>query len=80
VQPAFALYRWSGKTTQAAVLLRPLDAGSFRPEAMFVDPQQQHLVLLSDDGDELLAGQACKDKSLPPQNKSFRARRIKLPL
>lgn len=78
VQPAFALFRWSGQPTQAPVLLRSLDAGSFRPEAMFVDASRRKLVLLSDDGDEPVDGRDCKHKSVPVDRKAFRARTLPL--
>ena len=80
VQPAFALFRWSGQPAQAAVFVRSLDAGSFRPEAMFVDAQGPELVLLSDDGDEPVDGKDCKHKSVPIGSKGFRMRTLPLPL
>lgn len=75
-KPNFALYRWSGKSGQAPLFVRALDEGSFRPEAMFFDAQTSELVLLSDDGDESVGGVACKDKDLPAEKKSFRAKRL----
>ena len=80
VQPAFALFRWSGQPAQAPVFVRALDAGSFRPEAMFVDAQGPELVLLSDDGDEQVDGKDCKHKSVPMDRKAFRVRTLPLPL
>ena len=78
-QPAFALFRWNGVATQAPRFVRALDAGTFRPEALFFDAQTHKLVLLSDDGDEPVGGVDCKDKSVPASDKSFRARSITLP-
>ena len=80
VQPAFALFRWSGQPAQAPVFVRALDAGSFRPEAMFVSAQGPELVLLSDDGDEQVDGKDCKHKSVPMDRKAFRVRTLPLPL
>lgn len=75
-QPAFALFRWSGLATQAPKFVRSLNAGTFRPEALFFDAQAKQLVLLSDDGDEQVGGVDCKAKSVPPGSQSFRARSI----
>jgi hypothetical protein len=79
VKPAFALFRWSGNAADAPKLLRGLDDGSFRTEALFHDPADHALVLLSDDGDELVAGKECKGKSVSPDARSFRARVIAWP-
>ena len=76
--PAFALFRWSGAAAQAPSFVRALDAGTFRPEALFVDPDANELVLLSDDGDERVGSAECKDKSVPSNQKSFRARALPL--
>ena len=76
VKPAFALFRWSGDSGQQPILVRPLDDGSFRPEALFFDPDSNELVMLSDDGDEPVGAVACKDKDLPAAKKSFRAMRM----
>lgn len=78
VKPSFALFRWAGGSRQAPVFVRSLDAGSFRPEALFFDPEKKDIYLLSDDGDERVAGRECKDKKTPPEKKSFRARSLKL--
>lgn len=80
VQPAFALFRWSGQPTQAPVFVRALGSGSLRPEAMFVDAQGPELVLLSDDGDEPVDGKDCKHKAVPIERKGFRVRTLPLPL
>lgn len=76
VKPAFSLYRWSGKNNDKPVLVRPLDDGSFRPEAVFFDPDSKELVMLSDDGDETVDAMKCKDKDLAPERKSFRVKRL----
>lgn len=73
VKPAFALFRWAGSAQAAPVLVRALDGGSFRPEAMFHDPQANDLYLLSDDGDERVGGRDCKTRRCP-QTKSRSAR------
>ena len=80
VQPAFALFRWSGVVTQAPTFVSSLDAGTFRPEALFFDAQVKQIVLLSDDGDEQVGGVDCKAQSVPIGSKSFRARSITMPL
>jgi hypothetical protein len=72
-KPAFALYRWNGKATAAPKLLQSLEKGSFRAEALFFDPDEQEIVLLSDDGDEPAGAVDCKDKSVPAERKSFRS-------
>ena len=80
VRPAFALFRWSGLAAQVPVFVRGLDAGTFRPEALFADADSKDLVLLSDDGDEKVGDVDCKDKSVPSNERRFRARSITLPL
>ena len=80
VQPAFALFRWSGVAAQAPLFVSALDTGTFRPEALFFDAEARDLVLLSDDGDEQVGGVDCKEKSVPRDSKRFRARSIALPL
>jgi len=79
VRPSFALFRWSGSAGQVPVLVPGLDAGSFRPEALFLDPDAGDLYLLSDDGDEQVGQRACKDKQVKPAKKSFRAMALPLP-
>lgn len=80
VMPAFALFRWSGAAAQAPSFVRSLDAGSFRPEALFFDADSKELILLSDDGDEPVGGVDCKDKTVSGDRKSFRSRAIAMPL
>lgn len=79
VKPAFVLYRWSGSVTEQPKRVRDLDDGSFRPEALFFDSESKELVMLSDDGDELVDGKACKRKKLAPEKQSFRAKRLAWP-
>ncbi|WLI88703.1 DUF3616 domain-containing protein [Massilia sp. R2A-15] len=74
--PRFALYRWTGLGGPAPKLVQSLDAGSFRPEALFLDPIADEIVLLSDDGDEEIGGRKCKQ--LPAAQKAFRAMSLKL--
>ena len=80
VQPAFALFRWSGVADQSPRFVRALDAGTQRAEALFVDEDANELVILSDDGDEPVDGRDCKHKKVPVEKKSFRSRTIPLPL
>ncbi len=79
VKPAFALYRWSGPGGAAPKKVHDLDQGSFRPEALFFDPDSKELVMLSDDGDEAVGAMKCKDKDLAAKNKSFRVMRMAWP-
>lgn len=79
LRPAFALFRWSGVAGQAPSFVRTLDAGSFRPEALFFDAERNQLVLFSDDGDEQVDGVDCKKKSIAADSKRFRSRSIALP-
>jgi len=78
-KPGFALFRWAGGATQPPVLVHSLDAGSFRPEALFFDADAKELTLLSDDGDERIGANDCKDKDVPREKKAFRAMSVKLP-
>lgn len=78
-KPVFVLFRWSGKADQAPEMVRSLDFGSFRTEAMFFDPDADDLYLLSDDGTEPVGGKDCKDRKTPEQDKSFRGRAMGLP-
>ncbi len=73
--PRFALYRWTGLGGPAPQLVQSLDAGTFRPEALFHDPVADEIVLLSDDGDEETGARKCKQ--LPAAQKSFRAMALK---
>lgn len=79
IAPPFALYRWPGGATKPALFVRALSAGSFRPEALFLDGDKHELVLLSDDGDEQIGGLDCKDKDVPKDRKRFRAMAIRWP-
>jgi hypothetical protein len=78
-KPVFVLYRWSGKADQAPEMVRSLDFGSFRTEAMFFDAEANDLYLLSDDGTEQVGGKDCKDRKVPELDKSFRARAMGVP-
>ena len=77
VKPAFALFRWGGPGGKLEKA-RDLD-DRFRPEALFYDADSKELVMLSDDGDELVDGKPCKRKKLAAEKKSFRAMRIAWP-
>jgi Protein of unknown function (DUF3616) len=70
--PSFALYRWSGQVQSAPVFAHALPAG-FRFEALFWVEETNQLMLLSDDGTEVVNGRACNDKKTPTHLKSFRA-------
>lgn len=75
ITPRFALFRWDGPGGPAPQLVQGLDAGSFRPEALFFDPDAGEIVLLSDDGDEEFGKRTCK--KLPAAQKAFRAMALK---
>jgi hypothetical protein len=77
--PVFVLYRWSGRADQAPEMVRSLDFGSFRAEAMFFDADAKDLYLLSDDGAEQVNGRDCKDRKTGEQDKSFRGRPMGVP-
>jgi Protein of unknown function (DUF3616) len=74
-EPAFALYRWSGRELDAPVMVQALPRG-YRFEALFWVDERQELMLLSDDGTEAVGGRACKDRKVPAPDKSFRAIRL----
>ena len=80
VQPAFALFRWSGLAHEAPTFVRGIDAGTERAEAVFADEDANELVVLSDDGDEQVGARDCKHKKVPLGRKSFRSRTFPLPL
>lgn len=69
----FALYRWSGRAEDAAVMV-DVDMGTLRPEALFPVPQTSSLVLVSDDGGVNVGGRECK--RLPHAAQRFRTLRI----
>ena len=71
----FALYRWSGKSDDAATLLPDIDFKDLRPEALFAIPQTDIVQILSDDGGVQEAGVFCKDK--PKSKQSFRSITLK---
>lgn len=70
----FALYRWSGKTGDAARAL-PLDLKNLRPEALFAVPHTDMVQILSDDGGVIVDGKSCKDRKRSRQ--SFRSMTFK---
>jgi Protein of unknown function (DUF3616) len=76
----FALYSWSGKSQDDAVLI-PLPANVFaglRPEAMFFYPGETKAVqFLSDDGDLPIDGKDCNDG--PVAKQKFRAFTVEIP-
>ena len=67
----FALYQWSGKADDAPVLVKDMDFGSLRPEALFELPMSNRMQFLSDDGGVETGGMACKDR--PAADRSFRS-------
>lgn len=73
----FALYRWSGRADDAAVLVKETDFGSLRPEALFELPMSNLMQILSDDGGVETGGVACKDR--PAAARSFRSLTTNMP-
>ena len=71
----FALYRWSGKSGDAATMLPGIDFKDLRPEALFAIPQTDMIQILSDDGGVQEAGIFCKDK--PKSKQTFRSITLK---
>lgn len=76
-QPS-ALYRWSGDPAQAPVKIE-VELSDMNPEAQVIYPSQESMFqILSDDGNRLVNGTACKDLS-DPEKKCFRSEWIMLP-
>ena len=68
---SFALYKWSGKTSDAPKAINNIKLGSLRPEALFAIPQSSLVQLLSDDGGIDVRQTLCK--KLPKAQQSFRS-------
>lgn len=74
---SFALFRWSGKATDAPALVKKIDFKSLRPEALFEIPMTNMVQILSDDGGVETSGVACKDREAV--HRSFRSITVKKP-
>jgi len=74
---SFALFRWSGKSTNAPVPVQGVDIQGLRPEALFEVPLSNEVQLLSDDGGVETHGVACKDRGAA--QRSFRSIMVKKP-
>jgi hypothetical protein len=74
----FALFTWSGVRGHQPVMVKGIDLTKISPEAIIPIPgsPKNELLLLSDDGDELVDGSPCKEETVPVGKKSFRASRI----
>ncbi len=69
---AFNLYRWSGRPSEEAKLVKKLDLQGMRPEAFILYPgEKTRIQVLSDDGDEKVDGKDCKKAK--PEKRSFRS-------
>jgi len=77
-QRDFVLYRWSGKSTDAAIRLLKIKSPRFGPEALVVFPGRDDLFLLSDDGTLKVGGIECKSADVA--NRSFVGRWFKVPV
>ena len=76
---AFRLYRWSGVPTAAPEVVPGIDFAGLHPEALVVYPDEATRVqILSDDGDEPVGHDACKDDTVTAADKGFRSRWIDL--
>jgi hypothetical protein len=60
----FAIYRWTGATSDAPVRLPQIDLAGFHPEALFAIPGSDLVQILSDDG-------GCEDEA--PADRKFRS-------
>ena len=68
---AFKVFKWSGDAGSAPELLKIDFQGSLRPEAFFALSDGKGFRVLSDDGDEKVAGRNCKDAA--PALQKFRS-------
>ena len=69
----FQLYSWSGKTDDAATLVKGVDFQGLNPEALIIYPEEKtRIQILSDDGSKDVEGVACKDLK-NAEDKSFRS-------
>lgn len=64
----FAMFIWDGRSGSARQL--NISVGTLVPEGMFIKPGTNELVLLSDDGDQLVGNNLCKNAA--EAEKSFR--------
>lgn len=67
----FGLFRWSGKTGEAAVAMPEVDLKGLQPEVVFEIPHTSKVQILSDDGTVKKDGIACKDRE--SAGRSFRS-------
>lgn len=72
----FALYRWTGKRSDAAVLLVDLKSSTLAPEALLPFPNSHEVTLLSDDGSSQAVATCGTDAK---SKQHFRALRVRLP-
>lgn len=65
----FRLYKWSGAVTDAAVAVQDITnaPSDSSPEAIVVYDNTRDIQILFDQGDHLISGTACKDKSASSQ-------------
>ncbi len=66
----FALYRWSGVSTDAPVAFGTDAIAGMKPEGLFALPGTTAVRILSDDGDLRYGERVCKD--VPAARKQFR--------
>jgi hypothetical protein len=67
----FALFRWSGRTGDAATPVAGVELKDLRPEALFALSGSNRVQLLSDDGGVKVDGVECK--KLPAARQTFRS-------
>ena len=73
----FALFRWSGRPGEPAILISGINLRDLRPEALFAIPGDKRVRLLSDDGGIEIDGVECK--RLPAARQTFRSLTVTLP-
>lgn len=73
----FALFRWSGRPGEPAILISGINLRDLRPEALVAIPGDKRVRLLSDDGGIEIDGVECK--RLPAARQTFRSLTVTLP-
>jgi hypothetical protein len=73
----FAIFTWSGKTAETPRRVETNALSTMRPEAVFEIIGTNQVHILSDDGDEKIDGEKCKDTSA--EKRSFRGITLSLP-
>ena len=72
---SFALFEWSGRSSDRPVAVVTPDLADEHPEALFAAANSAQVYSLSDDGGRMIGASRCKD--LPAAAQLFRARRVR---